>query len=119
MPEAPAVQLPDSEPSVSVFAEPVSGSRLGRLVGKIPVLRRLRKSAKAADPVPLYRVYPTLKAQERQLLKRPVSIDVKVYVGESGQVKDAEVLDSLDRGLVLDHEKRLAFCTAIRFAERL
>ena len=88
-----AVPISDREPSIQILAEPVSGSRLGQLVGKVPLLRRLRKPVKTATPVPLYQAQPSLKVSDKQSLVRPVSVDVKVYVGESGTVNSAEVVD--------------------------
>jgi hypothetical protein len=79
--------------SVRVSAEPVTGSRLGHLVSKIPALRSFRQQVKAVPPVPILRPQPTVKIPEKDALTRPVSVEVKVYVGESGTVKHAEVTD--------------------------
>lgn len=80
-------------PQVSVVAEPVSGSRFGSVVGKIPLLRRLRKEkVKLVPPTPVHRVDPVLSAQERRQLQRAIPVDVKVYVAESGKVQYAELL---------------------------
>jgi outer membrane biosynthesis protein TonB len=81
-------------PQVSVVAEPVSSSRLGNVVGKIPLLRRLRKRPQAfVPPSPVHKVEPTLNAADRRALQRSsVPVDVKVYVGETGKVQYAELL---------------------------
>ena len=88
-----AVPASGREPSVHVLTEPVSGSRLGRLVGKVPVLRRLRKPAKFAEAVPVFQAKPAIRLPDHQSLIRPVSVGVKVYVGESGAVQSAEVVE--------------------------
>ncbi len=88
-----AVPASGREPSVQVLTEPVSGSRLGRLVGKVPVLRRLRKPAKFAEPVPVFQAKPAIQLPDHQSLIHPVSVGVKVYVGESGAVQSAEVVE--------------------------
>jgi len=66
---------------------------LGHLVGKIPVLRRLKKPVKIAAPVPVYQAKPTIRMPDTAKLTRPVTIDVKVNVGESGAVDRAEVVE--------------------------
>jgi hypothetical protein len=81
------------EPSVHVLAEPVLGSRWGHLVGKVPVLRRLRKPEKFTEPVPVFQAQPTVRMPDHQSLIRPVSVGVKVYVAESGAVQSAEVVE--------------------------
>ena len=84
-------QLPDRQPTVEVLSEPISGSRLGHLVGKIPVLRRLRKQDRGVAPVPVFEARPVLKTPDKENLIQPVSVDVKVNVGETGTVTYAEV----------------------------
>lgn len=66
---------------------------MGHLVGKIPVLRRLKKPVKIAAPVPVYQAKPTIRMPDTAKLTRPVTIDVKVNVGESGAVDRAEVVE--------------------------
>jgi TonB family protein len=76
-----------------VVAEPVTGSRFGRVVGKIPLLRRLRKPTDTfVPPSPTHEVRPELNAENRRSLRRAVPVDVKVYVAESGKVRYAELL---------------------------
>jgi hypothetical protein len=84
---------PQHDPSITMVAEPVSGSRLVRVVGKVPLLRRLRKQEQTTAAVPLYQAQPTLRTLDRQGLFQPASVAVKVYVAESGAVKRAEVLE--------------------------
>jgi hypothetical protein len=89
------------EPSVVVVAEPMTDSRFGRAVKHIPLLRRLSrtKSNGFIPAEPKHQVRPVLTAEERRELTRPVPIDVKVYVAESGKVEYAEVLPGRARML--------------------
>jgi hypothetical protein len=81
------------DPNISVIAEPLTGSRFGRVVGKIPLLRRLRKQNETfTPPSPSHEVRPELNEADRRSLRRAVPVDVKVYVAESGKVKYAELL---------------------------
>jgi hypothetical protein len=89
----PEVSVSDQQPSVRVSTGPVEGSRLRHFVGTIPVLRRMKKPVKVAAPVPVYQVKPAIKIPETAKLTRPVTIDVKVNVGESGAVDRAEVVE--------------------------
>ena len=90
---APEVSVADQKPSVRVSTEPVEGSRFGHMVGKIPILRRLKKPVKIAAPVPVYQAKPAVKMPDTARLTREVTIDVKVNVGESGAVERAEVVE--------------------------
>ena len=90
---APEVSVSDQQPSVRVSTGPVEGSRLRHFVGKIPVLRRMKKPVKVAAPVPVYQAKPTIKMPDTAKLTRPVTIDVKVNVAESGAVDRAEVVE--------------------------
>jgi hypothetical protein len=96
-PTSPIAEAPANpthrEPSVSIVTEPVPGSRLGQLAGKLPLVRRFRKPERTAVPVPVYRAQPTLKIPDKQTLIHPVAVDVKVFVAESGTVKNAEVVE--------------------------
>jgi len=53
----------------------------------------LRKPPKAVGAVPVYQAQPIVRMPNDQQLIRPVAIGVKVHVGESGAVNDAEVVD--------------------------
>ncbi|PWU00279.1 MAG: hypothetical protein C5B51_25460 [Terriglobia bacterium] len=80
-------------PYVAVSAEPVNGSRLGRVVRKIPLIGRLKRKPQAfVPPKPVHQVRPVLTASEQQSLRTSVPIDVKVYVTEAGRVDYAELL---------------------------
>jgi len=80
------------QPSVRISMELVSGSRLGRFVERVPLLRRLRKQDETVAPVPIYQAQPSLKAPALSLI-RPVSIGIKIDVNESGAVTYAEIAD--------------------------
>ena len=88
-----SVPVPYSGPSVSISSEPVFGSKLGRAVGKIPLLRRLKSHDNVEGPVPVYQAQPSLKLPNQQHVTQPVSVDVKVDVAESGKVTSAEIVD--------------------------
>jgi hypothetical protein len=80
------------QPSVRISMELVSGSRLGRFVGRVPPLRWLRKQDETVAPVPIYQAQPLLKTPTLSPIE-PVSIGIKVDVNESGAVTYAEVDD--------------------------
>jgi TonB family protein len=90
-PPKPAVMAPrEWEPVVSVEAEPVSGSRVGRVVSHIPLLKRLRKPVQPfVPPTPLHEAKPHLSARER--VTDPTLVSVRVYVDKEGKVEFAEV----------------------------
>jgi len=92
----PSVAQPSTsqhDPSIAMVAEPVSDSRLVRVIGKVPLLRRLRKQEQTTAAVPLYQAQPTLRTLDMQGLVQPASVAVKVYVAESGAVKRAEIVE--------------------------
>jgi hypothetical protein len=81
------------DPEISMDSEPVSGSRVGRVVGKIPLLRRLKKTSQAfVPPTPVHQVRPRLSTRDRETIDTPVEVDVRTYVGEDGKVQYAEVI---------------------------
>jgi hypothetical protein len=81
-----------SIPRVEVSAEPVSGSRFGRMVSHVPLLRRLKKEQEQVPAQPIHEIKPSLTAADRHNLTADVPIDVRVYVTESGAVNFAELL---------------------------
>jgi len=91
--ERPAPPISVPEPSVRVWAEAVTASSWGRLVGKVPLVRRFGKSAKASTPAPIIQAQPVLTASAKQSITQPVSVDVRVDVGVSGMVDTAEVME--------------------------
>jgi len=93
----PAVAPPKAapEPRIEVSAVPVPGSRFGRALGHVPLLRRLRKQPQVSvPPQPVHVARPSLSAAERHDLIIEVPIDVRVYITESGKVDFAELLDT-------------------------
>ena len=92
-PVNPSRNLEPPAPAVSVSAEPVTASRLGRLVRRIPFVRRFKKEPQVFEPPhATHEVRPALSIRERAELVAPVPVDVKVYVAESGKVEYAELL---------------------------
>jgi hypothetical protein len=79
--------------NVRALATPVPNSRWGRLFGKILLGGRSRKQAKAVEAVPAYQAQPIVRMPDNQPLDRPVAVGVKVFIGESGAVNNAEVVD--------------------------
>jgi TonB family protein len=85
----------EPEPDIQVDAEPVRESGVGKVVGHIPLLRRLHKAAPPlVPPEPLRQVNPKLSAEERAELTDPVEVNVRVYVDEGGKVQYAELLSN-------------------------
>ncbi|MDR3699662.1 MAG: energy transducer TonB [Candidatus Sulfopaludibacter sp.] len=109
---APVRNIPrEPEPGILVDAEPVKGSRIGQVVGHIPLLRRLHKPAPPlAPPEPVRRVDPKLSSEERAELTNTVDVDVRVYVDEAGKVEYAELMSNAK------HHPRLS--TAAVYASR-
>ena len=91
--ERAAVPISVPEPSVRVWTEPVAGSAWGRLVGRVPLVRRLRKPAKTSMAGPIFQAQPVLTNPAKSSITRPVSVDVRVDVGETGMVESAEVIE--------------------------
>jgi hypothetical protein len=97
-PKTPVAEraAPVPEPRVRVWTEPVAGSSWGRLVGKVPLVRRLRKPAKISTPAPIFQAQPVLTNPVKQSITRPVAVDVRVDVGETGAVESAELIEFSD-----------------------
>jgi TonB family protein len=64
------------------------------MVGRVPLLRRLRKEPEETPPEPVHEMKPSLSDAERRSLTADVPIDVRVYVTDSGSVNFAELLAS-------------------------
>jgi hypothetical protein len=85
------------EPTVRVWTEAVPASSWGRcLVGKVPLVRRLRKPGKTTPPAPIFQVQPVLTNPVKQSITRPVAVDVRVDVAETGMVESAELVEFSD-----------------------
>ena len=88
-----ATAIKTTEPQIAVSVEPVGQSRFGRAIGHIPLLRRLKKQQQAyVPPVPVRQVRPLLGSQDRRLLDRPIPVDVRVFVGDTGKVQYVELM---------------------------
>jgi hypothetical protein len=80
------------EPYSTVTVEAVPESRLSRIVGKMPLLRRLHRTTGFLPPRPVRETAPPVPTELRQTLKSEVPLDVRAYVNESGKVTYAELL---------------------------
>jgi hypothetical protein len=81
----------------TVTVEPVSGSKLGRIVGHIPGLRRKPKDFVPARPI--HQVTPVVPADEH--LARNVPVDLRIKVDPAGNVAEVEQAShGADRELV-------------------
>ncbi len=94
---------PTPEPYTTVTVEAVPESRLGRIAGKIPLLRRLRRPAEFLPPRPVRETIPAVPAELGRTLKGEVPVDVRAYINESGKVSYAEMLSK-----VTEANRRLA-----------
>ncbi len=94
--ERPAAPVSAPEPTIRVWPEAVPDTLGVRLIGKVPLLRRLRKPAKVSTPAPIVQVLPVLTKPAKDSITGPVSVDVKVDVAESGVVEKAEVTQFSD-----------------------
>jgi hypothetical protein len=93
---APAATAANHEPQVWVKVETVGESR--GIIGRIPLLRRLKKQPQTfVPPTAIREVRPSLTAREKRALVGLVPVDVKVYVGNSGKVQFAELLSNGER----------------------
>ncbi len=116
LPEAlspPPVPRQPAASYVAVSAQPVTSSFLGRMVRRIPLVRRVKKKPETfVPPKPIRQVVPTLTAREQQLLREgDIPVQVRVFVTNSGKVEYAE--------LVSRHSSRNApFATAAVYAAR-
>jgi hypothetical protein len=73
----------------TVTIEPVTSSKLGRVVGKIPGIGRLGKKTKGFIPArPIRQITPSVPANED--LARDVPVDVKVTVDPAGNVSSVD-----------------------------
>ena len=75
------------------WPKPVTGSRMEHAFSRIPLLRRLKKHPQSyVPPAPVRQVRPVLGKDARLEVTRPVPVDVKVYVAETGKVDYAELI---------------------------
>jgi hypothetical protein len=85
------------EPYSTVTVEAVPESRLGRIVGKMPLWRRLHRTTEFLPPRPVRETAPAVPAELRQTLKSEVPLDVRAYVDKSGKVTYAELLSDYNK----------------------
>jgi hypothetical protein len=83
------------EPYSAVTVEAVRESRLSRIVGKIPLLRRLHRTPEFLPPRPVRETNPAVPAELRRTLKSEVRLDVCAYLNESGKVTYAQMLSNI------------------------
>jgi len=84
-----------AEPYSTVTVEAIPETKLGRIVSKIPLLRRLNRTAEMLPPRPIRETTPAIPAELRRRLKSEVPLDVRAYVDESGKVTYAEMVSDL------------------------
>jgi hypothetical protein len=94
---------PTPEPNSTVTVEAVPGSRLGRLAGKIPLLRRLRRPPEFLSPRPIRETTPVVPAELGRTLRGEVPLDLRAYIYESRKVTSAEMMST-----VTEANRRLA-----------
>jgi protein TonB len=81
----------------TVTVEPVTGSKIGRIVGRIPGFNRRRKDFVPARPI--RQVTPAVPANEH--LVRDTPVDLRITVDPAGNVMDVEQASrGADRQLV-------------------
>jgi hypothetical protein len=100
IPPAPTHRsMPSTKASgVTSVAEPASPSRLRRVAGRVPFVRRLKKFSEPRPPKPVHQVMPVISAADRRALVLPLSLSVMVEVDPSGQVASVEPAGSGDWG---------------------
>ncbi len=81
------------EPEVPVTVEPAGPSAVAKVIGHIPLLRRLKKQPQpVVPPTPLHEVHPVFTAKERRALTHSFPVDLRVFVSETGKVRDVELI---------------------------
>jgi hypothetical protein len=91
------------EPYSTVTVEAVPESRFGRMAGKIPLLRRVRRPPEFLPPRPVRETTPAVPAELGRTLRGEVPLDVRAYINESGKVTYAEMMSN-----VTEANRRLA-----------
>ena len=100
----PAELKPAAAPApvtqVSMSYETSRESRVGRVVGKIPLIGRIhrRHEEDLTPPKPVEIFKPAVPAELGRSFAGEVPIDIKVHVGESGKVEDAELVSDVSGG---------------------
>jgi len=83
------------EPFSTVTFEAVTESHLGGVMDKMPLLRRLRRTADFVPPRPVQETTPTVPEELLRTLRTEVPLDVRVYINKSGKVEYAELLSDV------------------------
>ena len=78
-----------------VTVESARGSRLSRLVAKIPLVRGLHRTREFSPPIPVRETNPVVPAELGRTLKEEVPLDVRAYINEMGKVTFAEILSNV------------------------
>ena len=85
----------EEQPVISVREQAVPPSRMAEVVGRIPLLRRLRRrSAVFVPPQPIHEPRPRLDRAETRFLTEEVAVDVRVFITSTGRVDYAEPVSS-------------------------
>ena len=94
---APTIPVPKAavEPFSTVTFEAVTESHLGGVMDKMPLLRRLRRTADFVPPRPVQETTPTVPEELLRTLRTEVPLDVRVYINKSGKVEYAELLSDV------------------------
>jgi hypothetical protein len=86
-------RLPEiSDPFVSVTIDPLSESRRGGLLGKLPLIGKRHKPSGFVPPTPVHEAPTNVPPEVRHRTKHEVPIDVKLYVDRAGIVEHVELL---------------------------
>jgi len=86
----------------TVTVEAVADSRLSRIAGTIPLLRRLLRPPRFLPPRPVRETAPEVPAELARALSGEALLTVRAFVNESGKVTYAEMLSNVtdaNRGL--------------------
>jgi hypothetical protein len=94
---APTSPVPKAavESFSTVSFEAVTESHFGGVMGRVPLLRRLRRATDFVPPRPVQDSTPTVPEELLHTLKTEVPLDVRVYINESGKVDYAELLSDI------------------------
>jgi hypothetical protein len=97
IPAAPTSPVPKAavESFSTVSFEAVTESHFRGVMGKVPLVRRLRRATDFVPPRPVQDSTPTVPEELLRTLRTEVPLDVRVYINESGKVDYAELLSDI------------------------
>jgi CheY-like chemotaxis protein len=97
IPVAPTSPAPKAavESFSTVSFEAVTESHFGGVMGRVPLLRRLRRTTDFVPPRPVQDSTPTVPEELLRTLRTEMPLDVRVYINESGKVDYAELLSDI------------------------